>query len=203
MKPFAKMKSALPEPSGFAAARLLDFSLIQSGAFKADAFGVGGLFFFGLPPFAPLARAAAALASDETLPPRRPSACAALFTDSNLDDAVAGGVKLRHARCRLGLGVEELGVFDLRRVVRVGQLVAGDHPSAGVVFDCVFGAGVGVRCHACSKTHALGLCNNYFRKSFGLGFPWAAGVARKTSAPNPREKSNGQAEPHAGLGGQS
>ena len=34
---------------------------------------------FGRPPFAPLARAAAALASDFTLPPRRPKATAAGF----------------------------------------------------------------------------------------------------------------------------
>jgi hypothetical protein len=32
--------------------------------------------FFGLPPLAPLARAAAALAADFTSPPRRPSAAA-------------------------------------------------------------------------------------------------------------------------------
>lgn len=35
--------------------------------------------FFGRPPFAPLARAASALASDVTLPPFRPSATAAGF----------------------------------------------------------------------------------------------------------------------------
>lgn len=35
--------------------------------------------FFGRPPFAPLARAAAVLASDVTLPPRRPNATAAGF----------------------------------------------------------------------------------------------------------------------------
>lgn len=35
--------------------------------------------FFGRPPFAPLARAASALASDRTLPPLRPNATAAGF----------------------------------------------------------------------------------------------------------------------------
>jgi len=40
--------------------------------------GVGGVFF-GRPPFLPFSRTALALASEVARPPRRPSACAALF----------------------------------------------------------------------------------------------------------------------------
>jgi hypothetical protein len=82
MKPFAKMQSALPEPSGFAAARLLDFSLFQSGAFAADAFGVGGVFHrFSRAAAIRFARAARSLALMffGTPLPILPSACAALF----------------------------------------------------------------------------------------------------------------------------
>lgn len=58
--------------------------------------------FFGLPPFAPLARAAAVLASDVTLPPFRPSATAAGFL-RGMALRVAVDVPLRqglHARHR-------------------------------------------------------------------------------------------------------
>lgn len=56
--------------------------------------------FFGRPPLAPLARAAAALASDFTFPPRRPSETAAGFLRGN---ALAAD----------GLGAVRVGEHDL------------------------------------------------------------------------------------------
>lgn len=57
---------------------------ITTGAGSGVPLGAGGVprfFPFGHPPFLALRRAALALASEVARPPRRPSACAALFID--------------------------------------------------------------------------------------------------------------------------
>ena len=55
-------------------------SLMQCGAWSCAAICyAAAFFFFGLPPFFPLARAAEAFAADVVLPPILPRACAALF----------------------------------------------------------------------------------------------------------------------------
>ncbi len=84
--------------------------------------GVGGVprfFPFGHPPFFALRRAALALASEVARPPRRPSACAALFID--------GGAKRGHRGIDFGLGGEshrccELCVCRLEDEARIAPI---------------------------------------------------------------------------------
>ena len=198
MMPFAKMKSALPEPSGFAAARLLDFSEFQSGAFKADAFGVGGVFRFfpfGHPPFFALRRAALALASEVARPPRRPRACAALFIFS------AGS----RTRCNFARGLHGphrwiRQVFDVLRAELCRFIFAGESSRLAfedgdltflgeeeVEFSAFAAGGYNEVFHdGGENSEPLGYCKGKVKNLLG------GGGGSETSCPNPCEKSNGE-----------
>lgn len=96
-----------------AASRMLSTARIRSAA---------PLAFFGLPPFAPFARAASAFASERTLPPLRPSATAAGFLRGTADSQRLGAQ--RPANCVGGhrnivapTGLASRGRDDLRRHV--------------------------------------------------------------------------------------
>lgn len=126
--------------------------------------GVGGVFF-GLPPFAPFARAASALASEVARPPRRPRVCAALF--------IVGLLLLQ--LCALDCearGKVAVVVFGVAVVLAEAKSLFRDVHS--VVVELVFGE-FGV--HARKLTLPLGFVNELFSEIFRARIsPWAAGV---------------------------
>lgn len=69
--------------------------------------GVGGVFFFGRPPFAPFVRAASALASEVLQPPRRPSDWAALFIGAKSEVAKSLVIHL-HSDVDFSAATEEI-----------------------------------------------------------------------------------------------
>lgn len=211
MKPFAKMQSALPEPSGFAAARLLDFSEFQSGAFAAEFFGVGGVFqrFFRAAAirFARAARSLSLIFFGTPLP-ILPSACAALFIVLLDPLASAGfvGSDERRMPCEFSerqtivTCVERLGAANATEahpifpcsVLFVGRSVGGGFP---ILRECSLRRGCCVvvvvfLCHAGTVKRFTESVTNYFQKSFVADFSLGGGGGSETSCPKPREKSN-------------
>lgn len=206
MMPFAKMKSALPEPSGFAAARLLDFSEFQSGAFAADAFGVGGVFQRFFRAAAILCRRASrspALSVFFTPLPILPSACAALFIElGNKGINVGVPLELRRALRVVNLALGE-AVTGSGRVVNLGG-----HDDRDVADGFVFVAGEfdrGVWCfHARTVKRFIESCNKkvmpevrlFVSRSNALELrskkSLGGGGGSETSCPKPREKSNAE-----------
>lgn len=99
---------------------------------KPIRYGVSEATLRGRPPFAPFRRAAAALASDVTLPPRRPSATAAGFLRATASRQRASAERLpdavrRHASLRLTELGEPISGQLLRRaqVFGDGRIVGG------------------------------------------------------------------------------
>lgn len=202
MKPFAKMKSALPEPSGFAAARLLDFSLIQSGAFAADAFGAGGVFqrFFRAAAIL-FDRAARSMALSVFFTPLaiRPRACAALFNFTSAEEVADRFLAFfLGAAARVAIGVRQHAghpdrvpageEFHRRQgdaAMRVGMVC---RVLLGLV--CYFGFERGFRVHAWTVNRFIVPCKKNVKVFLRREIRAGGGGGSETSCPNPREKSN-------------
>ena len=174
--------------------------------------GVGGVFF-GLPPFAPFARAASDLASEVARPPRRPSACAALF-GIGIEDGfpnvivVFGSNGLRSgvrpvvsrlapdyvgvSRVNPALDVETalVAVAD-RRVAHFGTVAVKRFVDR--CDEAFFAAGdvIGFRrCHVSNRTEPLGFVTNYFGKSSEREIP--SGRRGCGAGGNARERHEGK-----------
>ena len=135
--------------------------------------GVGGVFF-GRPPSLPFSRTALALASEVTRPPRRPSACAALFIGFALADDfldLLDRAPLADARNPVG-AVIGAGVVDREsygggaRAEGFGDGLLGVGRGAHFGFQFFGFVSAVVASIYGDNTKPLRFVTNYFRKSF-------------------------------------
>jgi len=116
----------------------------------------------GHPPFFALRRAALALASEVARPPRRPSACAALFMDGNRSKLRPRGAELKQGFSG-EFAIRYASRFGVRPLVETGASRdrddLADAQLASRDVDCGAGFFCGVRCHVRDNTEPLGYGN--------------------------------------------